>query len=137
VEDHCQGWRLRHRAATRPQGAPLTVILRGERMPGTEDGPSTDFAAAVIDAALRRVPQTCGSGAADLAAAGAPVRASAREGATWPPPWSRTVPTASPHLVLAVVPVSVPHSRSITSRPCLASGPRPGPRRAEGAPLKP
>jgi hypothetical protein len=25
--------------ATRPEGAPLTVTLRGERMPGTEDGP--------------------------------------------------------------------------------------------------
>ena len=24
---------------TRPEGAPLTVILRGKRMPGTEDGP--------------------------------------------------------------------------------------------------
>ena len=35
-----QGWALAPIAvATRPQGAPLTVILRGKRMPGTEDGP--------------------------------------------------------------------------------------------------
>jgi hypothetical protein len=29
----------------------LTVILRGKRMPGTEDGPRPDLAAAVSDAA--------------------------------------------------------------------------------------
>jgi hypothetical protein len=35
-----QGWALAPIAsATRPQGAPLTVILGGKRMPGTEDGP--------------------------------------------------------------------------------------------------
>ena len=35
-----QGWALAPIAlATRPQGAPLTVILSGKRMPGTEDGP--------------------------------------------------------------------------------------------------
>jgi len=35
-----QGWALAPIAlATRPQGAPLTVILAGKRMPGTEDGP--------------------------------------------------------------------------------------------------
>ena len=34
-----QGWALAPIAsATRPQGAPLTVILGGKRMPGTEDG---------------------------------------------------------------------------------------------------
>jgi hypothetical protein len=34
-----QGWALTPIAsATRPQGAPLTVILGGKRMPGTEDG---------------------------------------------------------------------------------------------------
>jgi hypothetical protein len=50
--------------ATRPQGAPLTVILTGKRMPGTEDGPAPDFAAAVPSSALRREPPACGSGAA-------------------------------------------------------------------------
>jgi hypothetical protein len=35
-----QGWALAPIAlATRPQEAPLTVILGGKRMPGTEDGP--------------------------------------------------------------------------------------------------
>jgi hypothetical protein len=35
-----QGWALAPIAlATRPQGAPLTVILGGKRMLGTEDGP--------------------------------------------------------------------------------------------------
>jgi len=34
-----QGWSLAPIAsATRPQGAPLTVILGGKRMPGTEGG---------------------------------------------------------------------------------------------------
>lgn len=45
------------------------MILSGERMPGMEDGPDPDFTVAVIDAALRRVPQTCRSEPADLAAA--------------------------------------------------------------------
>jgi hypothetical protein len=35
VEDHTQKWREAP-SETRPKGAPLTVILRGERMPGTE-----------------------------------------------------------------------------------------------------
>jgi hypothetical protein len=38
---------------------------------------------------------------------------------------------------LVVVPVSVTHSRSMTSRPLPATGPGPGARRAGGAPLKP
>jgi hypothetical protein len=38
VEDHTQGWRAAP-SKTRPEGAPLTVILYGERMTGTEDGP--------------------------------------------------------------------------------------------------
>ena len=39
AEDHTQGWAPAPIAmATRSQGAPLTVILRGDRMPGTEDG---------------------------------------------------------------------------------------------------
>src|ERR1035441_41748 len=59
-------------------------------MPGTEDGPGPVFAHATIDAALRRVPPTCGSGAA-RPGGGAPRRATARRGATWPPPWSQTV----------------------------------------------
>jgi len=37
--------------ATRPEGAPFTEILRGERISGTEDGPRPDYAVAVIDAA--------------------------------------------------------------------------------------
>ena len=39
-------------------------------------------------------------------------------------------------LVLAVVPVSVTHPRSITSRSCLQPGHRPGAWRAGGVPLK-
>jgi hypothetical protein len=36
-EDHTQGWRGAP-SETRPEGAPLTVVLGGKRMPGTEDG---------------------------------------------------------------------------------------------------
>jgi hypothetical protein len=47
-----QGWALALIAvATRPKGAPLTVILRGKRMPGTEDGPRPGLTGAVIGAA--------------------------------------------------------------------------------------
>ena len=60
-----QGWALAPIAsATRPQGAPLTVILGGKRMPGTEDGPGLVWQARGIGAALRRGLPTCGSGAA-------------------------------------------------------------------------
>jgi hypothetical protein len=64
-----QGWALAPIAsATRPQRAPLTVILGGKKMPGTEDGPGP-FAGATIGAALGWRPPTCGSGQPDLAAA--------------------------------------------------------------------
>jgi hypothetical protein len=46
-----QGWRLRHRRNDAPEGAPFTVILRGKRMVGTEDGPRPVFAGAAIGAA--------------------------------------------------------------------------------------
>jgi hypothetical protein len=52
-------------------------------------------------------------------------------------PESDSGPPLPPPLVLAVVPVSLTHSRSMTSRPCVAYGPRPGRWRAGGAPLKP
>ena len=92
-----QGWALAPIAvATRPQGAPLTVILRGKRMPGTEDGPGPVFAGAAIERSVT-------AGTADLrkrgsrpGGGGAPVRAPAREGATWPPPRSRTVAPSFP-----------------------------------------
>ena len=102
--------------ATRPEGAPLTVILRGERMPGTEDGPRPDFAGAFIDAALRRVPPTCGSGPADLAAAARPSGLPPERARHGRRPGVGQWPTASPLVVLVVVPVSVTHSRSMTSR---------------------
>jgi hypothetical protein len=121
---------------TRPQGAPLTVILGGKRMPGTEDGPGPDYAGAGIGAPLRRVLPACGSGGGRPDGGGAPRRAPARRGATWPPPPSRTVPLSLPRYGLVVVPVSVTHPRSMTSRPLPASGPRPGAWRAGGAPLK-
>jgi hypothetical protein len=75
-------------------------------MPGTEDGPHVDYASAVIGAALRCAPSATRSGSADLAA-GASVRASAREGATWPRSW--TVSPISPAHGL-VVPVFLTHS---------------------------
>lgn len=46
-QDHCSRvGACAHHAVTRPEGAPLTVSLCGERMPGTEDGPGPVFASA-------------------------------------------------------------------------------------------
>jgi hypothetical protein len=40
VEDHRQGWRLRHRVSDAPPGAPLTVIFaRRQDARREEDGP--------------------------------------------------------------------------------------------------
>ena len=44
------------------------------------------------------------------------------KGATRPPPRSRTAAPPIPAEALAVVPVSVTHSLSMTSRPCLCPG---------------
>jgi hypothetical protein len=102
-----QGWALAPIATTtRPEGSPLTVVLRGKRMPGTEDGPGLIFAGAVIGAALRRVPPACGKWGGRPGGGGAPVRASAREGATWPRPKSDSAPPLPAH-GLVVVPVQV------------------------------
>ena len=96
------------------------MILSGERMPGMEDGPDPDFTVAVIDAALRRVPQTCRSEPADLAAAhssGLPPnkarhgrRPESDSGPRFPPPGA-----AGGARLIHVFP-------STTSRSCLASG---------------
>ena len=80
--------------ATRPQGAPLTVILGGKRKPGTEDGPGPLQA--------RPSRQRYG-GDRRPAEAGSPTwrrrrarRATARRSATWPSPRSRTVAPPAP-----------------------------------------
>src|ERR1700749_2456866 len=50
-QDHTQGSALATIAmATGRQRAPLTVLLPGERTPGTEDGPGPVFAGAAIGA---------------------------------------------------------------------------------------
>jgi len=101
--------------------APFTVVLRGERMPGTEDGPGPDFAGAAIGAALRQVPPTCGKQGCRPGGGGAPVglppegaRHGRRPGVGQKPRRFR--------LVLVVVPVSFTHSRSMASPFLLASG---------------
>jgi hypothetical protein len=78
-------------------------------MPGTEDGPRSDRAGAVIDAALRRVPPTCGSGATDLAAAARPSGLPPERARHAAAPESDSSPTAFSRLVLVVLPVSVTH----------------------------
>ena len=93
------------------------MVLPSIRMPGMEDGPGPVFAGAAIGAALRRVPPTCGKRGSRPGGGGAPVRACAREGATWPPPRSRTLAPPFPAEALAVMLVSVTHSLSMTSRP--------------------
>jgi hypothetical protein len=65
-----QGWALAPIAsATRPQGAPLTVILGGKRMPGTEDGPARSLQA--------RPSRQRYDGTADLRKRGSPAWAAA------------------------------------------------------------
>jgi hypothetical protein len=56
---------------TRPEGAPLNVILRGERMPGTEDGLGP-LCRRGIDAALRRDRRPAEAWQLDLAAVARP-----------------------------------------------------------------
>jgi hypothetical protein len=77
----------RHWRATRPEGAPLTVILAVRGCPARRTGQ----ASLQVRPSVQRnggVPLTCGSGPADLAAV---VRPSGLppERATWPPPRSR------------------------------------------------
>ncbi len=118
-----QGWALAPIAvATRPQGAPLTVILGGKRMPGTEDGPGP----------LQARPSTQRYGGDRRPAeAGQPGLAAAARPAGLPPEGARhgrrpgvgQQPNQLPRLVQAVVPVSVTHPHSMTSRPLPASGP--------------
>jgi len=63
VEDHTQGWRLRHRVATRAQRAPLTVILPGKSMPGAGRTARSGLAGAVIAARVAQGDWTaCGNG---------------------------------------------------------------------------
>ena len=122
-----QGWALAPIAsATRPQGAPLTVILGGKRMPGTEDGPYSVWQVRGIGAALRRGPPTCGKRGSPTWRRRRAPQGYRPKGRDMPAaPESGSSPTSSPALVLAVVPVSVTHSRSMTSRPaCVrATGP--------------
>jgi len=88
VEDQCQGWRLRHRDSDAPLGAPLTVSLRGERMPGARRTARSVLAVAVAVGALLRELPACGCGLADLVAAPSP-EAPARQGSASRPPRSR------------------------------------------------
>jgi hypothetical protein len=104
-------------------------------MPGTEDGPGPVWQARGTCAALWRDRRPAGAGSPTWRRR-APRRATARRGATWPPPRSRTVaPPARP-----LGPgggASLSHaSRSMTSRPRQRPGHSPGVWRAGGAPLK-
>jgi hypothetical protein len=75
---------------------PLTVILGGKRMPGTEDGPCPAWQARGIGAALRRGPPTCGSGPSDLAAAARPAGLPPEGARLAAAPESDSSPTISP-----------------------------------------
>jgi hypothetical protein len=67
-----QGWALAPIAvATRPEGAPLTVILCGKRMPGTEDG-QAQHCRRSHQRSVTAGTATCGSVQPDLAAAARP-----------------------------------------------------------------
>ncbi len=111
-----QGWALAPIAvATRPQGAPLTVILGGKRMPGTEDGPGPFC--------RREESAQRYGGDRRPAEAGQPDLAAARPAGYRPKgarhgrrPGVGQQPHELPALVLAVVPVSVTHPRSMSSR---------------------
>lgn len=114
-----QGWALAPIAlATRPQGAPLTVILGGKRMPGTEDGPGSDLLGEGSAQRYGGDRRPAESGAARPGGGVAPVGLPPEGARHWPPPRSRTVAPPLSRLVLAVVPVAVTHSRSMTSASC-------------------
>jgi hypothetical protein len=104
-----QGWALAPIAvATRPEGAPLTVILRGKRMPGAEDGSGPVFQARPSRQRYGGYRRPAGAGQSTWrrrrARQGFRPRgrdmAAARESDSGPP---------LPRVVLAVVPVSVTH----------------------------
>ncbi len=90
----------------------MTVILRGKRMPGTEDGPGPILQ--VRSSGQRnggyRLPADAGrrTGGGRCAR-----RASARKGAAWPPP-PESDSSPCPFSAHGLVPVSVTHSRSMT-----------------------
>jgi hypothetical protein len=119
-----KGGALRHRLATRPvESAVYCDLARQEdARHGAHSRPGL---------CRRGHRRSVAAGTADLRerasrpGGGAPVRASAREGATWPPPRSRTVAHRCPALVLAVMPVSITHSLDdFASLACVrASGP--------------
>jgi len=70
------------RSNGRAAGAPLTVILDGERMPGTEDGPAAAFASRGADCSVMAGHhQPRGSGDGSPASAAAPGSVRTREGA--------------------------------------------------------
>ena len=133
-----QGWALAPIAvATRPQGAPLTVILGGKRMPGTEDGPgpsqvqpSTQRYGGDRRSAeagqpdlgrRRRAPQGYRPKGRDMAAA----------------PESDSSPASSPAWSWRWCPSQLGIPARWVRVHCLRPGHRPGAWRAEGAPLKP
>jgi hypothetical protein len=93
----------------RAAGAPLTVILRGETMPGTEDGPLAAFAwrgARCSVTAGHHRPG--GSGDSRLASAAAPGSVRTREGAAVADALGADSPRLSGDAIgLVVLPVSV------------------------------
>src|SRR5580658_7887913 len=87
-----QGWALAPIAsATRPQGAPLTVILGGKRMPGTEDGPYPVWQARPSSQRYGGDRRPAGSGAARPGGGVAPVGLPPEGSATLAAARSRTV----------------------------------------------
>jgi len=92
---------------TRPQGAPLTVILSGKKMPGTEDGPGPALQARGIEPALRRGPPTCGKRGSSTWRRWRARRATAEGARHNRRPGVGQWPRRLPRLVLVVVPVSI------------------------------
>ena len=70
-EDHTQGWRGAP-SETRPEGAPLTVILGSKRMPGTEDGAPVLQARARACLARRKADSPHERGLGDCCSWGSP-----------------------------------------------------------------
>src|ERR1017187_8738460 len=99
------------------------MVLPGKRMPGTEDGLGPFY--------RRDHRGSVTAGTADLRKRGSPTWRRRRAPQGYRPkgrdmaaaPESDSSPASSPALVLAVVPVSVTHPRSMSSRPLPASGP--------------
>ena len=116
---------LRLRSNRRAAGAPLTVILPGKRMPGTEDGSRPEFAWRGAERSVtagRHWPHGSGEDR-PASAARTRQRPRAREAARQPTPQERAVPRLPAAVGLVALPVSVRAPLSATSR---LSAPEPG-----------